>query len=69
MKQGQQQLLLAVADVRRKLDEWRKGGRSQKRIPQAIWGEAVGLANEYGVSRVCHELRLDFKSLQKRMSA
>src|ERR1039458_1404564 len=69
MKQGQQQLLLAVVDVRRKLDEWRKGGSSQKRIPQAIWDEAVGLANQYGVSPVCHELQVDYKSLKRRMPA
>ena len=67
-QQGQQQLLEAVGDVRRKLEEWRTGERASRRIPESIWDEAVGLANQYGVCRVCQELQLGYKSLKKRMS-
>ena len=48
MKQRQQDLMEAVGNVRHKLNEWRKGERSPRRIPESIWDEAVGLASQYG---------------------
>src|ERR1017187_9550098 len=67
MRQGQQDFLEAVDDIRRRMGEWRRGERLTRRVPEEFWSEAVGLANQYGIGRICQALGLDYKGLKKRM--
>lgn len=54
----------------RRLRRWRErhGGRG-RRIPEALWDEAVALARREGVESVARALRLDGAGLARRVAA
>lgn len=47
--------------------EWRRGGRSPRRIPDQVWERAVAVASEYGVGPVARELGLDHAKLKSKL--
>jgi len=51
------------------LARWRTRPRHGRRIPEALWRAAAGLARIYGVSRVAAALRLSYRDLQRRARA
>lgn len=50
----------------RRVESWRRR-RSGRRLPGELWGLAVGLARTHGVSPTSRALRLDYKSLRRRV--
>ena len=67
MSQGRQNLQAAVESVSRRLDEWRKGEKVSRRIPEEIWAEVVCLAGQFSVSAVSQALGLGYNCLRNRM--
>ncbi len=59
----------AVADVRRRLDAWRKSRPKWGPIPASLWKEAVALARAHGVNPIAKALRLEYYSLKRQMKA
>ncbi len=53
--------------LKRELEAWRSSKDKGRRIPEELWQRAAALAPSLGVTRVHAELRLDFKSLKRRM--
>lgn len=53
--------------ARAKLEKWRLGGRRGRRIPEAVWSEAVELARVHGVSKTSVALRLGYYGLRRRL--
>ena len=51
-----------------RFERWR-GTRQKRRIPEALWKVAEGLASEYGVHQTSRALRLNSKELKRRWSA
>jgi len=69
---GNKRLKLAAGEIettRRRLDRWRKGKAKQARIPEALWTEAVGLAQVHGVHRISKALRINYERLKLRVEA
>ena len=54
-----------LARARSQFQAWR-GRRTGHRIPEPLWGLAVRLVNQHGVSRTAAVLGLDYYSLKKR---
>jgi hypothetical protein len=50
-----------------RLARWRRGREPGSRIPAALWGAAVELAGQYGLSRTAATLRLGYYALKKRL--
>ena len=59
----------SMAAVRQRLERWRQQGRRGGRIPEALWGAAVELAREHGVSATARDLGLAYYSLKERLEA
>jgi len=59
----------AVESVRKRLERWRSehGGRG-RRIPEALWLDAVELALRDGVDATARALRLNAGSLERRLA-
>ena len=38
--------------IRKQFQIWRKNGRAGRRIPDALWGEAVELCRDHSVSKI-----------------
>ena len=59
----------ALVRARGHLESWRReyGGRGV-RIPEKLWGEAVGLARVYGLAMTAQKLGLDRGRLEARVS-
>ena len=55
--------------VRQRFEDWRQTRRPRSPIPEALWGEAVTLARQYGVNRTAQALRLNYASLKQRLDA
>ena len=55
--------------VRQRFEDWRKTRKPSSPIPEALWGEAVALAHEYGVNQTAQALRLSYASLKQRLEA
>lgn len=56
-----------VADVRARLDTWRKSRLKSGRIPAPLWKEAAALAVAHGISPVARALRLDYCMLKRQI--
>jgi hypothetical protein len=54
-----------IEEVRSRFQEWRR--KHGARIPEGLWIAAVKLAKRYRVSRVAHELGLDYDGLKRRL--
>jgi len=53
--------------IKQRLQDWRSQRKVGERIPEPLWAEAVGAARQYGVYRVCIDLRLDYAGLKRRV--
>lgn len=51
---------------RRRFEKWR-ATRQSRRIPESLWNEAVGLAEEFGLHRTSRALRLNYDGLKSRV--
>ena len=51
-----------------RFERWR-ATRQNRRIPEALWKVAEGLASEYGIYQTSRALRLNSKELKRRWSA
>ena len=51
-----------------RFERWR-ATRQKRRIPEALWKVAAGLASEFGVHRTSRALRLNYEELKRRWSA
>ena len=51
-----------------RFERWR-ATREKRRIPEALWKVAAGLASEFGVHRTSRALRLNYEELKRRWSA
>lgn len=51
---------------RLRFEEWR-ASRQSHRIPESLWNEAVGLAEEFGLHRTSRALRLNYEGLKSRV--
>jgi len=52
--------------ARERFERWRKT-RTRRRIPEALWAQAVQLSGEYGVHRTARALRLNDDKLRHRV--
>lgn len=59
------QMSAALAQARRKLEQWRREHRRGAPLAEGLWREAAELARVYGVNLVARGLRLDYYSLKK----
>jgi hypothetical protein len=58
----------AVADLQGRFAAWRRNRPHRgSRIPEILWGAAVQLAREWGVSQTSQRLGLDYYSLKRRL--
>jgi hypothetical protein len=57
---------LTLKEVAEHFKQWRSVKKKGERIPDHLWGEAVGLVGAYGVSKVSRSLRLSGTDLNKR---
>jgi len=55
-----------LADVRRRLDAWRRTRPGHRPIPEDFWAEAVALCRTHPVGRVARALALDHYGLKRR---
>jgi len=58
----------AIVQLQVRLDEWRSAQKGRTKLPESFWLAAVDLANQYGVFRTAHTLRLDYTRLKKRLA-
>jgi len=54
--------------ARGRFERWRKT-RTERRIPEALWAQAVQLSGEYGVYRTARALRLNADRLRQRVQS
>jgi hypothetical protein len=54
-----------LAEVQRKLEQWRRGHRRGAPLAEGLWRQAAELAGVYGVNPIARALRLDYYSLKK----
>lgn len=59
---------LWARDVRARLEKWRRSKKIGARIPEPLWGAAVGLARKHGINPVVRALGLDYYSLKRRIA-
>ena len=57
----------SVAELRRKIETWRKTRRKRTRMPEELWVSAVALAQDYGIYKVSQALRVNYGGLKKRV--
>lgn len=60
---------VAMREVYRRLERWRKKRKGRERIPKTLWTAAGELAREHGVNRVSRVLRLEFNRLRREAEA
>ena len=58
----------SIAQLQRQLEQIRSTQPLRSRLPESVWGAAVKLAQQHGIYRVAHTLRLDYMGLKKRLS-
>ena len=67
MKKSERRLPAEIEGLRVDFAGWRKRKRGRERIPEDLWSSAVGAAERYGVYRVCREVGLEYRALQRRV--
>jgi len=55
----------ALEEGRARFERWRRT-RTQRRIPEELWSEAVELGRAHGVHRTARTLRLNVQTLRER---
>ena len=58
-----------LAEAAAALAQWRSTRPRSSRIPEDLWSQATELADRYGVAKVAVSLKLDYKSLKRRLTA
>ena len=58
-----------VEELRQRLNAWRQRTDREKRLPESLWEEAVGLTRTHGVSLVAVVLSLSYTALKQRAAA
>jgi hypothetical protein len=58
-----------LAETAAALAQWRSTRPRSSRIPENLWSQATELAERYGVAKVAVALKLDYKSLKRRLAA
>src|ERR1700688_4025488 len=56
-----------VAQLQRRLEQFRSSQPGRTKLPESLWQAAVELARQYGVYPVAHPLRLDYTRLKKQL--
>ena len=56
-----------IAQLQRRLDQFRSTQSRRTKLPESLWQAAVELARQHGVYAVAHPLRLDYMGLKKRL--
>ena len=57
-----------LANVRRRIERWRRIRKVHSRIPEPLWALAAEVADTYGIHRVAKTLRLSYYALKKRVT-
>ncbi len=57
-----------LAETAAALARWRNTCPRSARIPDALWSQAAELAQRHGVAPVAVALKLDYKSLKRRLT-
>src|SRR3954471_22110138 len=57
----------AILHLQHELDQWRSAQKGRTKLPESFWLAAVDLAQQYGVFRTAHTLRLDYTRLKERL--
>ena len=60
---------LTLEAVAKHFEQWRSNKKKGERIPESLWFEAIGLASDYPLSRVCRDLHLCATDLKRHQSA
>ena len=60
---------ITVADVRERVELWRRTRKRQTAMPEELWLVAVEVARRAGVSQVARVAGLDYDRLKQRMLA
>ena len=58
-----------LTEVREAFDYWRKTRIKRQPIPDKLWQMAIDLLNDYPISHIKRELRLNLTQLRKRQRA
>jgi len=69
MKIKSKQFSNQIEALRRRLERWRQQREPRERIPETLWRAMAQLARTHGVSRVSHELGIDYHGLKRRAEA
>ena len=69
MGQRQPALSADVDELQNRLKHWRNSRQKGKRIPEALWSEAVDLVFVHDLNPIARALRLDYYSLKQRVEA
>lgn len=57
---------MAMRNLYRRLERWRRKRIGRARIPEALWIAAGELAREHGINAVSRALHLEFNQLKRR---
>jgi hypothetical protein len=58
-----------LAETAAALAQWRSTRPRSTRIPEELWSQATELAERNGLAKVAVALKLDYKSLKRRLTA
>ena len=68
-KEKREELVAKIEPLRQQVEAWRKARRPNEHMPESFWEPATQLAKEYGLAPVQGILRIDYRGLQRRVSA
>ena len=60
--------VVGVAELRERIEQWRRTRQKRSPMPAELWSEAVSLARSGGACPVARGLGIDFGSLQRRIA-
>src|SRR6266545_3590336 len=62
------ELLAGVAQLRERIERWRRTRERRTAMPADLWSGAVALARTEGAYPIARALRLNFEGLKRRMA-
>lgn len=60
---------VALKNLQQQFIDWRKAGRTGKRIPAELWAAATEIARQVGLNRVAKTAGLDYSKLKRLMNS
>ena len=60
---------VAIRSLRRRISRWQSTRVGRARMPEELWNDALGLAEEVGAYRAAIELGLSYPTLRRRLDA